>query len=74
MSNFWGYKKYKILGKKQEFRMLKSLVGIVDDAVAIVTAPVKIAIDTTRMVTKPVADVVTDLAKKVEELSHSDDD
>jgi hypothetical protein len=37
--------------------MFKSILGLVDDVATIVTAPVEVAIDVTRVLTKPVADV-----------------
>ena len=37
--------------------MIKSLFGVVEDVVKIAVAPVSIAADLTRVVTKPVADL-----------------
>lgn len=45
--------------------MFKSLFGIVEDAVKIVAAPVSIAADLTRVVTKPVADVAQMTAESI---------
>jgi hypothetical protein len=47
--------------------MFKSLLGIVEDTVKIVVAPVEIVADLTRVVTKPVADVAQAAAEEVKE-------
>lgn len=49
--------------------MFKSLLGIVEDVAKIAIAPVKIAADLTRTVTKPVADAAEAVAKEVEEVT-----
>ena len=41
--------------------MFNSLSDLVKDTVKIVTAPVEIGIDATRIVTKPIADVADDV-------------
>jgi hypothetical protein len=46
--------------------MLDSLFGLATDVVKIAAAPVKIATDVTRAVTKPLADVATEIADEVE--------
>ncbi len=47
--------------------MFKSLVSLVEDTVSIVTAPVEVAADLTRMVTKPLADASQQVVKSVKE-------
>ena len=53
--------------------MLKSILGLADDVMTIATAAVKIAINTTRAVTKPLSDAAKDTVKAVEELTEQDD-
>lgn len=45
--------------------MLGSLVGVASDVVKIATAPVEIALDVTRAVTKPIADVAQEAVKEI---------
>jgi hypothetical protein len=45
------------------------MFGILGDIATIVTAPIKIAHDTTRIVTKPLADAVEAVVDEVEEIS-----
>lgn len=45
--------------------MFGSLIGVLGDAVKIVAAPIEIAADLTRAVTKPMADAATEMAKDV---------
>ncbi len=45
--------------------MFKSLFGIVEDVAKIVTTPVEIAIDATRIVTKPLGNVAQEAAKEI---------
>ena len=47
--------------------MFKSLLGIVEDVTKIVSAPVEIAIDVTRALTKPIADASQEVVKEVKE-------
>lgn len=47
--------------------MFKSLIGIVSDVVTVAVAPVEIAADLTRVVTKPIAEVAKDIADDVKE-------
>jgi len=47
--------------------MFGSLFGIVGDVVKVAIAPVEIALDVTRTVTKPIADMATDLTKEVKD-------
>lgn len=47
--------------------MLGSLIGVLGDAVKIVAAPIEIAADLTRAVTRPMADAATQVAKDVKE-------
>lgn len=47
--------------------MFKSLLGIVSDVATVVTAPVEIALDVTRVVTKPIADLAEEAAAEVKE-------
>ena len=49
--------------------MLNSLFSVVTDVAKIVTAPVEIALDTTRAITKPVAEVAETMVKEVEDLT-----
>ena len=49
--------------------MLKSLFGIVEDVAKIAVAPVKVAADLTRAVTKPLADAAESVADEVEDLT-----
>lgn len=51
--------------------MLKGLIGIAGDVVKTVTAPVEIATDITRAVTKPVADLAGDLVDEVKRATSS---
>ena len=52
--------------------MLKSLLGVVTDVVEIAAAPVEIAADVTRAVTKPVADAAKETVKGVKEITKDD--
>lgn len=45
--------------------LFKSVFGLASDAVKIVLAPVQVAVDLTRAVTKPVADLAQDTAKEL---------
>ncbi len=47
--------------------MFKSIFGIVEDVVKVATAPIEIAADVTRAVTKPIADVAQEVVKDVKE-------
>lgn len=47
--------------------MLGSLFKLAGDVVKIAVAPVEIAVDVTRVFTKPVADMATDLTKEVKD-------
>ena len=47
--------------------MFKSLFGLVEDTVKIVAAPVEVAVDLTRIVTKPVADLSQEVVDVVKE-------
>lgn len=49
--------------------MFKSLIGIVKDVAEIAAAPVEIAADLTRVVTKPVADIAKATADEVKEVT-----
>ncbi len=49
--------------------MFGSLVGIVTDVAKIAVAPIEIALDTTRVVTKPVADLTQEVVKEVKKAS-----
>ncbi len=49
--------------------MLRSLFGVVTDIAKIVTAPAEIALDLTRTVTKPVADLADDVVEDVKGLA-----
>lgn len=45
--------------------LIKSTLGVVTDVATVVVAPVAIAVDATRAVTKPVAEAVEDVAKEI---------
>ena len=45
--------------------MLGSLTGLITDVAKIAVAPIEIAIDTTRAVTKPIADAAQEASKEV---------
>jgi hypothetical protein len=45
--------------------MIKSLFNLTKDVAEIVTAPIEIAADLTRTVTKPVADTLKEIAEEV---------
>ena len=45
--------------------MFKSLFGIAEDLIKVVAAPIEIAADVTRSVTKPVADVAQEAVKEI---------
>lgn len=47
--------------------MFKSLFGIVGDVAKIVVAPVEIALDVTRVVTKPVGDLAQEATKEIKQ-------
>lgn len=47
--------------------MLDSLFGVIGDVVKIAAAPVEIASDMTRAVTKPLADAAQEAAREVKE-------
>lgn len=47
--------------------MFGSLLGIVTDVVKVVAAPVEIAIDLTRTVTKPIAEEAEKAVKQIKE-------
>lgn len=47
--------------------MFGSLLNVVKDIATIVTAPVEIALDITGAVTKPVADIASDVVNTVKE-------
>jgi len=49
--------------------MFKSLTGLVTDVVKVVAAPVEIAVDATRVVTKPVADLAEEAVAEVKEIT-----
>jgi preprotein translocase subunit YajC len=50
-----------------EIDMFGSLAGLVGDVIKVAAAPVSIALDVTRSVTKPLADAATEVAKEVKE-------
>ena len=47
--------------------MFGSLIGIVTDVVKVVAAPIEIAVDVTRVVTKPIADLAEEAVSEVKE-------
>ena len=53
--------------------MFKSLLNLTGDLVKIATAPVEVAADLARVVTKPVADVAEDVVDEVKAATGVDD-
>lgn len=51
--------------------MFGSLGKLVGDVVEVVTAPVEVALDVTRLVTKPIADTAQTVAKEVKDATDS---
>lgn len=49
--------------------MFGSLLGVITDTAKIVAAPLEIAADLTRVVTKPVAELAQEVAKEVKQVS-----
>lgn len=49
--------------------MFKSIFGLVKDVATIVIAPVEIAVDLTRTVTKPVADVAKEVTEEIKNIT-----
>ncbi len=49
--------------------MFRSLLGVVSDVVKVAAAPVEVALDVTRCVTKPVADAAEAVASEVKEIA-----
>jgi hypothetical protein len=49
--------------------MLGSLFGLVTDVVKIAAAPIEVALDVTRVVTKPVADIAEEVVDTAKELT-----
>ena len=47
--------------------MFKSLLKLTEDVVDIVTAPIEVVIDTTRLVTKPIADASKEAVEAIKE-------
>lgn len=47
--------------------MFKSIFGLVSDVATIVTAPVEMAVDATRIITKPLAEVAEEAVEAVKE-------
>lgn len=54
--------------------MFKSIFGVAADVVKIAVAPVEVAADLTRVVTKPVADIARDITDTVKEVTRDDAD
>ncbi len=52
--------------------MFKSLLGVVTDVAKVAAAPVEIAADVTRAITKPVADLAEEAVKEVKEMTEAD--
>lgn len=53
--------------------MFKALFGLVEDVAKIALAPVEIAVDLTRSVTKPIGELASETAKGLGELVNPDD-
>lgn len=51
--------------------MFKELMGIATDVVKVVAAPVEIAVDVTRVATKPIADLAQEAAAEVKDATKS---
>lgn len=51
-----------------------SILGITKDVVDVVKAPVEIAIDVTREVTKPVADAAKEIVEEVKDLTDTENE
>lgn len=49
--------------------MFGSLFGLVEDTVKIATAPIEIAVEVTRVVTKPLADVAEEIVEGVKNVT-----
>lgn len=49
--------------------MFKSLFGVVSDVAKIAIAPIEIAADVTRAVTKPIADVAEEAVKEIKDMT-----
>ena len=49
------------------FGLLKSVVDLGSDVVKVAVAPVEIAVDVTKAVIKPVAEVATDIVEEVKD-------
>lgn len=47
--------------------MFDSLIGLTKDVVKIATAPIEIALDTTRLVTKPLAEASKEITSDIKE-------
>lgn len=45
--------------------LIKSFTLLGEDVIGVVTAPVEIAVDTARVITKPIADMSKDISKEV---------
>lgn len=54
--------------------MFKSLIGIVTDVAKVAIAPVEVALDVTRTITKPMADVAEEVVKEVKDLTDTADE
>lgn len=52
--------------------MFGSIGGLLGDVVKIATAPVSIAVDVTRVVTKPIADAAQEVVKEVKDSTKGD--
>jgi len=54
---------------KEDRNMFRSLGKLVGDVVEIAVAPVEVALDVTRVITKPIADVAKATAETVKEVT-----
>jgi hypothetical protein len=52
--------------------MFKSLFGVLENVVTVVTAPIEIAADVAKEVTKPLADAAKEVTKEVKDLTKPD--
>lgn len=53
--------------------LFDSIKKLTEDTVDIVTAPVRVAVDTARIVTKPIADVAREAADEVEDAADGEE-
>jgi hypothetical protein len=62
---------YQLAGKTMFGKLFEDVVGVVTDAAKVVVAPVAAAASVAREITKPVADVATEVAETIQD-AHDD--